>query len=128
FCRNLRMEDGRCAIHGYHPFSCDFELLRFFHHEDPDRPERLGHQPFGHGWNMKRIDGERGALCEWHDDIPCDPEWIDDVARKLERLEVWCQYFDLTTTLPAIIKWVRRGPHQRPLTVGPEQWKGFFDG
>jgi len=123
-CRHLKMDDGRCGIHGSHPFTCDFELLRFYHFEDPNDPERLDHRPFGRGWAMKRIDGERGALCEWRDQCS-DPEWISDLSRKLKRLKDWADHFGIETTIGRIIEWVERGPHQRPLIVGPEEKEGF---
>lgn len=123
-CRWLHMETGRCGIHGSHPFSCDFELLRFYHFEDPTDPERLDHRPFGRGWAMKRIDGERGALCEWFDK-PSDPATIIEVNRKLQRLKEWTDYFGIRSTLPDIMKWVGRGPHLNPLIIGPPEKFGF---
>lgn len=125
-CRHLNMENGRCGIHLSHPFSCDFELLRFHHFEDENTPNQLGHRPFGRGWNMKRIDGEKGALCQWYE-APCDKSQIEDMARKLSRLLEWANHFSLTTSLPAIIDWVKKGPHTKPLLVGsPPKSKGFF--
>lgn len=125
-CRHLNKETGRCGIHLSHPFSCDFELLRFHHFEETQTPNQLSHRPFGRGWNMKRIDGEKGVLCEWYTK-PCDQGQINDMARKLTRLKEWADYFKLTTTLPAIIGWVKRGPHTKPLIVGPEnEKKGLF--
>ena len=116
YCRHLGKEDGRCGIHGFSPFSCDFELLRFSHWEDPEMPEHLGHRPFGRGWNMKRIDGVRGALCEWYD-TEASKEQIQDTVRKLKRLKDWADWFGIETTLPTIIDWVARGPHPVALTV-----------
>lgn len=124
-CRHLNMETGRCGIHLSHPFSCDFELLRFHHFEGEDTPNQLAHRHFGRGWAMKRIDGERGALCEWYEKS-CDQNQIDDMARKLKRLKDWTDYFGLTTTLPTIIEWVERGPHKRALVVGMKTEGGLF--
>ena len=128
YCRHLNPTDGRCGIHTFSPFSCDFELLRFSHFEDVDAPELLAFRPFGRGWNMKRIDGERGALCEWYDSHS-DLVQIEDVVRKLRRLQDWTNHFGLDTTIPTIIEWVQRGPHVKPLIVGPnvpQPQKGFF--
>lgn len=121
-CRHLNMVTGRCGIHLSHPFSCDFELLRFYHFKD--EADRLDHRPFGRGWAMKRIDGERGALCEWRDQA-CDSDWIADVCRKLNRLEDWCVHFGIKSSISRIVEWVKRGPHTHPLIVGPDTKEGF---
>lgn len=119
YCKNLSKVDGRCGVHKQSPLSCDFELLRF--REFPENsPNYLSHQPFGRGWQMTQINGEKGALCEWYDGPSKDPEWIKEVARRLKRLKDWTDHFDLTTTLPEIIKWVESGPHTEPLLVGPD--------
>ena len=98
-CRNLDMENGRCQIYTHRPFSCDFEILRFFHFADG--PNRISTQLFGRGWSMKRIDGDRGAKCELLD--PCD-EGRDEAVRKLKRLDQWARYFDLDTKAPQLIR------------------------
>src|SRR5262249_19671389 len=56
YCRHLNLQDGRCGLHGKHPFSCDFELLRFVEHK-VDGYWELTHTRYGRFWNMKRIDG-----------------------------------------------------------------------
>ncbi len=116
FCRYLDQENGRCTIHGNHPFSCDFELLRFSMMSAPERPNQLTNRPFGRGWNMRRVDGERGARCEWDDGFT--PEHQADVIRKLVRLKVWTDHFGIQTWLPEIVFWVVSGPHKEPLIVG----------
>src|SRR5690606_29559938 len=48
-CKHLN-EEGRCGIHMKHPFSCDFELLRFNNPKDRDDPTKwvyLNHRLFG---------------------------------------------------------------------------------
>lgn len=102
-CKHLNIENGRCGIHMKHPLSCDFELLRFLTFKDP-MPNRLSHQLFGRGWNMQRIDGERGALCSMKERTEEDRL---DTLRKLNRLKQWTDYFSLDTVLPSIIEWVR---------------------
>lgn len=125
YCKQLNHENGRCMIHTFHPFSCDFELLRFYHFEDQKTPDVLAHRPFGRGWNMKQVvTGEKGALCEWYDS-PCEPEWIENLVRRLNRLKDWTDYFGLKTTLPRIIEWIASGPHTKDLFVGPSEKKGF---
>ena len=54
---------GRCTIHDYSPFTCQFELnkLQFF----PKRDRAiLGKKVYRNGWRYQRVDGGRGALCE----------------------------------------------------------------
>jgi len=108
-CRNLNKENGRCGIYDARPFSCDFELLRVVMHT---RRALLNQQLFGRGWALKRIDGERGALCEM---TPPTEYWRDEAARKLRRLHNWTTYFGLETRIPLIVKWVESGPHEEPL-------------
>lgn len=113
YCRNLKKSTGRCGVHGKHPFSCDFELMRFLMSQQGE-PNRLMTKLYGRGWNMLRIDGERGALCEM---LPPTRQWVLDVLRKLTRLEKWATYFDIATKLPKIITWVESGPHPSSLWV-----------
>jgi len=88
-CKNLIQENGRCGIHGKQPFSCDFELIRFIKQGDVwTVNERL----FGRGWAMKRTDGGTGALCTI---TPPTTETALDVARRIERLCEWADYFGL---------------------------------
>jgi hypothetical protein len=62
FCRNLDTQTGRCTVHEANPFSCEFELMKIF--KKSDGKVLIINKLFGRGWNMKRIDGERGALCK----------------------------------------------------------------
>ena len=63
-CSYLNLENGRCNIHRSNPFSCEFELMKFMNRPDSTV---LINKLFGRGWNMKRVDGKRGALCEMLD-------------------------------------------------------------
>ena len=101
-CRNLNMSDGRCGIHGKQPFSCDFELIRMLTFEG-DSQNTITQKLFGRGWAMKRIDGGRGTRCTM---TPITPYSIDEVVRKLKRLEGWCDHFHLKNKLPQILQWV----------------------
>lgn len=116
-CRNLDMETGRCKIHGRQPFSCDFELIRFLEFSPkPDRDARsiVTQKLFGRGWAMKRVDGERGALCEM---TGIDDHTRAETLRKLQRLQIWSSHFGIRTKLPVIMEWVATGPHDKPLIV-----------
>ena len=121
-CRNLNMTDGRCNIHGQQPFSCDFELIRF----DTAQVERLvtieaeikkeaqnqlSLELFGRAWQLKRMDGTLGARCEI---LPETKETRQDSIRKLKRLKMWTDYFNLKTCLPCIIDWAENGIAQNP--------------
>lgn len=114
-CRNLNSE-GRCGIHMKHPLSCDFELLRFRKFEDH---WMLGHQPFGRGWNMKRIDGLVGARCEF---LPGSEEGRSSTIRKLLRLKEYTDYFGLETYIDQIVDWVKGIPltQKAPLIINPK--------
>jgi len=102
-CRNLRRSDARCGIHGRHPFSCDFELLRFSIGRDRDD---LTQRLFGRGWQFLRADMKtRGAMCSM---TPPTPETRAEVVRKLRRLKEWTDHFGIRTHLDDIINWV---PH-----------------
>lgn len=110
-CRNLNMETGRCNIHGRQPFSCDFELIRYIEFADTSRPNGLTQKLFGRGWQMLRVDGERGALCEMTE---ADIATRDEAVRKLRRLYEWMTFFQVPSKLPAIIAWAEKGPHTEP--------------
>jgi len=104
FCGNLNKDNGRCEIHGGQPFSCDFELIRFMNSTDKERPNQLTQKLFGRKWAMKNVRGERGTSCEM---TPADEHTVQEVKRKLCRLEQWCFHFEiLDTKVPDILNWV----------------------
>lgn len=110
-CKNLNPKDGRCRIHGWHPFTCDFELIRTLAFEDASRPNVLTQKLYGRGWSYPRVDGGKGALCEM---TPPTKETIADVIRKLERLKQWTDHFGLTKTwIPEIIQLIKSGALQK---------------
>jgi Fe-S-cluster containining protein len=63
-CVNLNMTNGRCMIHESNPFSCEFELMKV---RNVQGKISIINKLFGRGWQLKRIDGERGAMCEMKD-------------------------------------------------------------
>lgn len=104
-CKFLAKDDhGKCKIHPTRPFSCDFELIRFFMSSTVAKPNVIRQAPYGRGWNLLRIDGARGAMC-----VPGHrtKESIVETIRKLERLEDWCNYFGLENRCSDIIKWAK---------------------
>jgi len=104
-CRHL-LENGRCGIHEHNPFSCDFELIRFIEYQDPRRPTMLTQKLFGRGWNMLRVDGDRGALCSMTSPTQ---ETIDDVSRKMKRLRHWCSHARIPNRIDGILSWLEEG-------------------
>jgi len=90
-CRHLNFDDGRCGIHGFQPFSCDFELLRSLTFEEGNK-SIMTQKLFGRGWAMMRVDGARGALCEM---TRADAGSVADVDRRLKRLTTWMTHFGL---------------------------------
>lgn len=107
FCKFVDLKSGACTIHGEHPFSCDFETLRFVHYEDRSW---LGVRTYGRGWAMMRVDGERGAICEF-------PKVSNEEARlegirKLKRLQQWTDSAKLETWIPQIIEWAKEIQYQ----------------
>lgn len=114
-CRNLNMTDGRCGIYEVRPFSCDFELIRFF---TSDTSNRLSQQLFGRGWAFLKIDLDkenRGALCTMTDP---DPATIQETIRKLNRLSQWATHFGIITYVPEIINWIYCGDTTKHLKLG----------
>lgn len=113
-CTKLNLDNGRCTIHGFHPFTCDFELIRSLISGNDKRATFLTSKLYGRGWAMMRIDGERGALCEM---LPADEQHKNEVVRKLKRLRQWINHFRLDTHIDAIIEWAETGPHLKPLVL-----------
>lgn len=118
FCRHLIPENGRCGIHGEHPFSCDFELIRAAVSQVPHKPNRLNTRLYGRGWAMLRaVDNERGALCTMTE---ISEESVADTVRRMVRLQEWADHFAIDSWVPEILTWMR-DPNQRtiPLTLTP---------
>lgn len=79
------------------------ELLRL-----GGKPLRIGPSLL-RGWNMLRVDGERGAWCEI---TPPTADTIADVRRKFVRLEQWAKHFGIETRIPVIIEWLDSSDHK----------------
>lgn len=117
FCKHVRLEDARCKIHGTHPFSCDFELIRVY------KPNISNHYSirvaeYGRGDRYRRFNNDGiGTLCEV---TPPTEESAAESIRKLKRLKQWSDYFKLTETwLPEIIEYMESGKWENgPLYLG----------
>lgn len=113
-CQNLQ-SDGRCGIYLRRPFSCDFELIRTLEFSNQEKPNVLTQKLYGRGWNMMRVDGERGAMCEM---LPPSPHAIAEVIRKLGRLQQWADHFGIRTWAPVICDLIERGRLRRQVILG----------
>jgi Fe-S-cluster containining protein len=103
FCRNLNKTTGRCKIHGSNPFTCEFELLRFVTHKDANK-SYLMTRLYGRGWNMLRIDGKRGAMCEI---LPFKKEKFHRDIELLEELNEIGLRFKMKTKLSKVISYLK---------------------
>jgi Fe-S-cluster containining protein len=103
-CKYVSMPGARCAIHPVRPFSCDFELVRFYMGTTTPN-NRIGLGPFGRSWNLTRaMSTEKGTCCVIK---PPTEESIQDTIRKLQRLQAWAQHFGLLETwIPEIIEFL----------------------
>lgn len=121
-CRNLDHANGRCTIHGVHPFSCDFEVIKFFTSNSPTRLPRLTQQAYPRGWSYDRTDGTKGGakclrLGKTEPANQSNPSHtVNEVVRRLKRLKDWTDHFGIETKLPAVIAWTQQGPHPKAAT------------
>jgi len=123
WCRNLNPKDGRCGVHEFSPFSCDFELIRTIQTRE-DLPNRLTQKLFGRGWAMKRIvDGKRGSMCSM---LPVTKESIQSVIRRLGRFIDWANHFGIKTWAPEIIRIVQSKRLNSQIELNPNPHKLGF--
>lgn len=109
-CMHLNLDNGRCNIHEVNPLSCSFEIMRFL---VSDEKANFLVRHYGRGWNMPRVDGNRGALCVITTFDENTRSWL---ISQLDRLRRWMDYFFLNTArVEEITEWVRSGPHSTPL-------------
>lgn len=107
-CKHLNLEDGRCGIHKANPFTCEFELMRFITTESESKT-LLINKLFGRGWNLTRIDGEKGAKCEMlefnYDKL------LRDIAL-LKELNDIAIAWKMETKLPRVIEYLESNLHK----------------
>lgn len=100
FCRFLDLTTGKCTIHNYNPFSCKFEIIKVNKFKDGGI---LIKKKFSRGWNMKRLDKEKGALCKI---LPFNYlEFLEDISLLCELNEIGNQ-FGIKTKLTPIINFL----------------------
>lgn len=100
FCDNLDVPTGKCGVHGKQPFSCDFETVRFYQFLDHTVVRTA---PYGRGWQLMKVNGARGALCEFGE-ITNDAR--AEANRRLRRLAVWCEYFGIRHKIPRMLEYL----------------------
>lgn len=122
YCRHLRREDGRCGIYPVRPFSCDFELIRPLIFKEETRPNSLTQKLYGRQWNMPRVDGERGGLCEM---TPVTQETRTEVVRKLKRLRLWEEHFGVVSWTGDIIALIEAKLLTSDVTFNDNRRKGI---
>lgn len=114
-CSKVDTHSARCDIHGYQPFSCDFELIRTAVFSDPNTPNRIGQRLYGRGWALTKCNGAKGALCKM---LEPTAESIRESRRKIVRLQEWSTHFGLDTWCPEIIEWIDNGDHSKQYVLG----------
>ncbi len=127
-CINVT-KDGFCAIHPMapenagitttNPLSCDIPLLTFVVRMNAKPTSAsIVHKPFGRGWAMTRLSGEKGADCQFQraTDLASWRAGALRVTEKLERLLLWTEHFGLKTWLPEILNLVSAS------AMKPERW------
>lgn len=122
FCRHLKKVEGRCGIYEHRPFSCDFELIRTLAYSNPGQPNILTQKLYGRKWNMLRVDGERGTLCEM---LPSSDHAIAEVKRKLRRMENWGYHFGIQTWALDIIRIIDLRLLTKQIVLDPKRKKGL---
>lgn len=101
YCKHLDLSNGRCKIHDASPFTCEFELIKFLGSEKSGT--RLIKRLYGRGWNLTRVDGQKGALCEM---IPFNPSKIERDLHLLRELSGYARRIGIRTKLPLVCNFI----------------------
>lgn len=121
-CRYLRKEDARCTIHLENPFHCAVELLRFTRRKTKKGVVvHLGTQKFGRSWALKRVDGERGALCEI---LEPDIARVAEVESHINYIVHWMDYFSIPV-VPALRRFQFASDYLHKDVVVSHKWDGI---
>ena len=114
FCRFLNLTTGKCSIQDSKPFSCNFEIIKVSKLKDS---AILIKKKFSRGWNLKRLDGERGAQCKI---LPFNYlEFLEDINLLRELDEIGNQ-FGVKTKLALIINFLEKGKEEFKRGVFPQ--------
>jgi len=102
FCRFLNLTTGKCTVHDSNPFSCRFEIIKVSKLKDG---AILIKKKFSRGWNLKRLNGQKGAQCKI---LPFNYlEFLEDLNLLHELNEIGYQ-FGIKTKLTPIINFLRK--------------------
>jgi len=82
--------------------------------KDITKPSHLTNRLRGRYWKMIKLDGTKGALCRM---TPPTQESINDVKRRLLRLQDWCNFFEIRSKIPRIIQWIDSGDTSKQLII-----------
>ncbi len=97
FCRFLNLTTGKCKVHKYNPFSCKFEIIKVSKLKDG---AILIKKKFSRGWNLRCLNGEKGARCKI---LPFNYlEFLEDLNLLRELNEISTQFGIKTKLLPII--------------------------
>lgn len=72
-------------------------------------------KPFGRAWALKKVNGKRGAICEFS--TGPDKRAIKLHINKLLRLKQWCKYFGVVNRIDKIVKYIQSGPHTEKIII-----------
>lgn len=110
-CRYVSLVDGRCGNYPTRPLSCRIPLIQFLHRE---QHYILISKLYGRGWNMKRIDDQKGAQCSmlgWSEDTR------NELRREFTSLKGWAEYFQIPHRVDSLLELLETAPHTRPARV-----------
>jgi hypothetical protein len=83
-------QNGRCEIHGVHPFLCDFEPRKIYLYKDK---YSLSKRLLTRAWNLTKVDSTKGISCSWDDNYSDSAKQHD--IKLLQELKEITKYFDL---------------------------------
>ena len=119
FCRYLDPVSGRCTIYEERPFACQLELFKFMHYVSRGTAYARVTLP-GRGWNLTKVDGERGALCTINKH---DPAQTKDIIQLLHQLAKFMQMFGIANDIEQMTNFLKKGEvqEQKELIINRSQ-------
>lgn len=115
FCRFLNLDTGKCTIHDFNPFSCKFEIIKV---SKLKGGAILIKKKFSRGWNLRRLDGQKGAQCKI---LPFNYlEFLEDLSLLRELNEIGTQ-FGFKTKLTPIINFLEKDKEKFKKGVFPQE-------
>lgn len=96
-CEFLFGKEALCSIHKVNPFTCNFEPIKVVSDANYTRKNishtKIIRKKFGRGWNMLRVDNERGAFCEIEDDTRLSYSELEEFIVLLDELNYYYSLF-----------------------------------